>query len=47
VAEPAFRYAGAMIAADFGADPRQFSLRVAQVSTVFGPGAALIRTIHV
>ena len=47
VAEPAFRYAGAMIAADFGADPRQFSLRVAQVSTVFGPGAALMRTIHV
>ncbi len=47
VSEPRFRYTAAMIAADFGADPRQFSLRLAQLSTVFGPGAELMRTIHV
>jgi hypothetical protein len=44
---PRFRYAAAQIAVDFGADPRRFTLRVAQVSTVFGPGAMLERTIDV
>jgi hypothetical protein len=47
VSSPQFLYAAAQIAADFGADPGSFSLRVQQISTVFGPGAALQRTIHV
>lgn len=44
---PQFFYAAGQIAADFGQDPRSFALRIQQISTVFGPGAALQRTIHV
>ena len=47
VSAPQFVYAAAQIAADFGQDPRSFALRIQQVSTVFGPGAVLQRTIHV
>ena len=45
-AKPIYLYPAAAIAADFGADPGAFSLRIRQISTVFGPGAALQRTIH-
>ena len=47
LAAPEYRYGAAEIAADFGSDPGSFRLRIAQVSTVFGAGAALERTIHV
>ena len=46
VTAPQYLYPAAAIAADFGADPGAFSLRIRQISTVFGPGAALQRTIH-
>ncbi len=44
---PQFFYADAAIAADFGADPGTFTISVAQISAVFGPGAKLERTIDV
>jgi hypothetical protein len=47
VSAPQFRYTAAQIAADFGQDPRSFQLRIQQISTVFGPGAILQRTINV
>jgi hypothetical protein len=46
VTAPQYLYPAAAIAADFGADPGAFSLRIRQISTVFGPGAALQRIIH-
>jgi hypothetical protein len=44
---PAYRYSAADIATDFGTTPDQFTLRIAQVSATYGPGANLLRTIHV
>lgn len=44
---PEYRYGASEIAADFGADPGSFRLRIAQVSTIFGAGAALERIIDV
>jgi hypothetical protein len=44
---PRYLYPAAQIAADFGQDPRAFSLRIQQISTSYGPGAAIQRTIHV
>ena len=42
-----YRYTAAAIAEDFGIDPELFTLRIAQLSATFGPGANLQRTIHV
>lgn len=47
VAEPHYLYRAADIAGDFGGEPSAMTLRVAQISTAFGPGAILERTIHV
>ena len=47
VTAPEYRYPAAVIAADFGADPGTFSLRIAQLSATYGRGANLQRTIHV
>lgn len=44
---PSYRYAAASIAADFGAPPPAFTLRIGQISAVYGRGANLERTIHV
>ena len=44
---PSCVYGAAEIAADFGSDPGAFSLRISQMSNVFGPGFPLERTIHV
>ena len=44
---PSYRYSAANIAADFGTMPATLSLRVAQISTTFGRGANLLRTINV
>jgi hypothetical protein len=46
VSDATYRYGAAQIAADFGADPGVFTLRIAQVSATFGAGAILQRTIH-
>ena len=46
VAEPFYLYRAADIAAEFGAGAADFTLRVAQLSTTFGPGAFMQRTIH-
>jgi hypothetical protein len=45
--QPTFDYMQAEIAADFGSDPGAFTLRIAQLSAVYGPGAALQRTLDV
>ncbi|MBI3672356.1 MAG: glycoside hydrolase/phage tail family protein [Rhizobiales bacterium] len=47
VVTPAYRYAAADIATDFGAMPADFTLRIAQVSATYGRGANLLRTVHV
>lgn len=47
VSEPHYLYPSAAIAADFGADPGAFTIRIAQLSAVFGAGATLQRTLHV
>jgi hypothetical protein len=47
VAEPSCLYPAAQVAADFGAGPQLIGIRVQQLSTSFGPGAAVERTIHV
>ncbi len=44
--EPHYLYTGAQILTDFGTDPRSFTIRVAQTSTVFGPGAVLEETLN-
>jgi hypothetical protein len=44
---PEYFYSDAAIASDFGTDPGAFTLRVAQVSNTFGPGAIMQRTIYV
>lgn len=44
---PTYRYLAADIAADFGTPPAAFSLRVAQMSAVYGKGAALQETVTV
>jgi hypothetical protein len=44
---PTYRYLAADIAADFGTAPSSFSLRVAQMSAVFGRGANLVETVDV
>jgi hypothetical protein len=46
VSSPSYLYTAAQIIADFGADPGVFTIRVAQISTVFGPGATLQRTLN-
>lgn len=46
VAEPFYLYRAGDIAAEFGPGAAEFTLRVAQISTVFGPGAFMQRTIH-
>ena len=46
VSTPSYTYTAAQIAADFGADPGVFTIRVAQISTVFGPGTKLQRTLN-
>ena len=47
VAAPEYLYPASAIAADFGADPQSFTLRIAQLSAVYGRGANLQRTIDV
>ncbi|HRX34912.1 MAG TPA: glycoside hydrolase/phage tail family protein [Aestuariivirga sp.] len=42
-----YRYPAADIAGDFGMDPGEFTIRIAQLSAAYGPGAVLERTIHV
>ena len=44
---PNYLYATADIVTDFGALPSSLTLRVAQISAAFGPGAVLERTINV
>ena len=44
---PEYLYPASAIAADFGADPGSFTLRIAQLSAVYGRGANLQRTIDV
>ena len=44
---PTYLYATADIVTDFGAVPLSLTLRVAQISAAFGPGAVLERTINV
>ena len=46
VTSPAYLYTAAQIIADFGADPGVFTIRIAQISTTFGPGATLQRTLN-
>jgi hypothetical protein len=43
---PNYRYTAAQLAADFGAIPSSLAIRVAQISTVFGPGAPATRTFN-
>jgi hypothetical protein len=45
--EPQFLYTAAQRLADLGPDGRTFTLRVAQISAVLGPGAFLETMIHV
>ncbi len=47
VAAPEFIYPASAIAADFGSDPGVFTLRIAQLSAAYGPGATSQRIIHV
>ena len=47
VTAPEFIYAAADIAADFGSPPSSYTLRIRQLSQVYGPGAPLETTIHV
>jgi hypothetical protein len=47
VAEPVWLYPASQLLADFGAGTQLIGLRIQQISTVFGPGAALERTIYV
>lgn len=42
-----YLYTASQIAADFGAPPSSLTLRLQQLSTSFGPGAALERTLNV
>jgi hypothetical protein len=42
-----YLYTAAEIAADFGAAPQSIGLRLQQLSTAFGPGASLERTLNV
>ena len=45
---PEWRYTAAQQLADFGGSPpTDFTLRIAQLSTAYGRGANLERTIHV
>jgi hypothetical protein len=44
---PNYLYSSADITTDFGAVPTNLSLRLAQVSSVYGPGTPLERTINV
>ena len=44
---PDYTYLAEDIAADFGSDPGVFTLHIAQMSTVYGRGSPLQRTIHV
>jgi len=44
---PSFTYTAAQIVADFGSDPGTFTVRISQISTVFGAGAKLLRTFNV
>jgi hypothetical protein len=44
---PAYVYAAADQIADFGAPPSEFTLRVAQLSAIAGPGFALQESLHV
>jgi hypothetical protein len=46
VDEPRFRYAGAEQTSDFGTPPAAFTLRVFQMSAVFGRGAPLQATVR-
>jgi hypothetical protein len=45
--EPAYLYTAAQMNADLGQGARSFTLRVAQVSAAYGPGAFLETTIDV
>ena len=47
VTSPQFIYAAADIVSDFGSPPSFFTLRIHQLSQVYGPGAPLEATIHV
>ena len=47
LSEPGYLYRAADISADFGADPGRFTIRIAQLSTVFGAGAVLKETFDV
>ena len=44
--ESVYLYKAADIRTDFGTDPGQFTIRISQLSTVFGPGAALKDTVY-
>ena len=47
VTHPSLLYSEAEILADFGQIPPSLRLRVAQISTAFGPGTARERTLYV
>ena len=47
VSTPQYLYTATQIAADFGVAPASLSLRLQQLSTAFGPGAVLQRTLNV
>ena len=47
VTEPSCLYPASQVAADFGAGVQPITLCIQQISTLFGPGAALERTINV
>lgn len=47
VSTPQYLYTATQIAADFGVAPSSLSLRLQQLSTAFGPGAVLQRTLNV
>ena len=47
VSDPFYLYRAADIAAELGAGTSRFTLRIAQISSLFGPGAAIQRTVYV
>ena len=47
VSVPVYRYLAADIATDFGSLPETLTVRIAQISAIYGRGANLTRTLHV
>src|SRR5690606_37944254 len=47
VSVPVYRYLAADIATDFGTLPETLTVRIAQISAIYGRGANLTRTLHV